>query len=64
VFDDSRDIRDMLVRLTRFFCGRKLCVQVYPTNALKPKREWLMEQDHSPQETLAMTKSEKRRRRK
>ena len=44
---------------TCVFCGQ--CVGVCPTNALKPKREWLLEQGHSPQETMAMTRSERKR---
>lgn len=47
---------------TCVFCGQ--CVGVCPTNALKPKREWLIEQGCSPQETMALTKSEKRKTRK
>jgi NADH dehydrogenase/NADH:ubiquinone oxidoreductase subunit G len=44
---------------TCVFCGQ--CVGICPTNALKPKREWLLERGHSPEETMAMTKSERRR---
>ena len=46
---------------TCVFCGQ--CVGVCPTNALKPKREWLIEQGHSPQETMAMTRIGRRRKR-
>jgi NADH dehydrogenase/NADH:ubiquinone oxidoreductase subunit G len=44
------------------FCGQ--CVGVCPTGALKPKREWLMQQGYSPDEILDMTRTERRRRRK
>lgn len=42
------------------FCGQ--CVGVCPTNALKPKREWLLEQGQTPDEILAQTRSGRRRR--
>ncbi len=44
---------------TCVFCGQ--CVGVCPTGALKPKREWLLEQGHSPEETMQMTRAERRR---
>jgi len=44
------------------FCGQ--CVGVCPTNALKPKREWLLEQEMTPEQILAATQGERRRRRK
>jgi len=42
------------------FCGQ--CVGVCPTGALKPKREWLLEQGVSADEIMALTRSERRRR--
>ncbi len=36
------------------FCGQ--CVGVCPTGALKPKREWLLEQGRAPAEVLAATR--------
>ena len=47
---------------TCVFCGQ--CVGVCPTNALKPKREWLLEQEMTPEQILAATQGERRRRRK
>jgi NADH dehydrogenase/NADH:ubiquinone oxidoreductase subunit G len=47
---------------TCVFCGQ--CVGVCPTGALKPKREWLLEQGHGPDEIMQMTRSERKRRRK
>lgn len=43
------------------FCGQ--CVGVCPTGALKPKRQWLLEQGQTPDEIMAMTRNERRRRR-
>ena len=45
---------------TCVFCGQ--CVGVCPTNALKPKREWLLDAGQTPDEIMAMTRSERRRR--
>lgn len=45
---------------TCVFCGQ--CVGVCPTGALKPKREWLMEQNFSMEEVFAATRQERRRR--
>jgi predicted molibdopterin-dependent oxidoreductase YjgC len=42
------------------FCGQ--CVGVCPTAALKPKRQWLLELGSSPDEIMALTRSERRRR--
>jgi NADH dehydrogenase/NADH:ubiquinone oxidoreductase subunit G len=42
------------------FCGQ--CVGVCPTGALKPKREWLMEQGYTPDEIMDLTRTERRRR--
>ncbi len=44
---------------TCVFCGQ--CVGVCPTGALKPKREWLLEQGKTPEETMQMTRAERRR---
>lgn len=44
------------------FCGQ--CVGVCPTGALKPRREWLLEQGKTPDEIMAMTRAERRRRRR
>jgi predicted molibdopterin-dependent oxidoreductase YjgC len=46
---------------TCVFCGQ--CVGVCPTGALKPKREWLLEQGKTPDEIMQMTRSERKRRR-
>lgn len=43
------------------FCGQ--CIGVCPTAALKPKREWLLEQGFSPQETMEIASPKKKRRR-
>ena len=43
------------------FCGQ--CVGVCPTGALKPKREWLLQEGRMPDEILALTRGERRRRR-
>jgi len=43
------------------FCGQ--CVGVCPTGALKPKREWLMEQGLDMEQIFAATRQERRRRR-
>ena len=47
---------------TCVFCGQ--CVGVCPTNALKPRREWLLEQGKTPDEIMEMSRSERRRRRR
>jgi hypothetical protein len=39
-------------------------VGVCPTGALKPKREWLLEQGKTPEETMQMTRAERRRKRR
>jgi len=46
---------------TCVFCGQ--CVGVCPTGALKPKREWLLEQGKTPDELMQLTRSERRKRR-
>jgi NADH dehydrogenase/NADH:ubiquinone oxidoreductase subunit G len=47
---------------TCVFCGQ--CVGVCPTGALKPKREWLLESGKTPDEIMAMTRAERRRKRR
>lgn len=42
------------------FCGQ--CVAVCPTGALKPKRQWLLEQGNTPDEIMSLTRTERRRR--
>ena len=44
---------------TCVFCGQ--CVGVCPTGALKPKREWLLEQGRTPDEIMQLTRTERRR---
>jgi predicted molibdopterin-dependent oxidoreductase YjgC len=44
---------------TCVFCGQ--CVGVCPTGALKPKREWLLEQGGTPDEIMNLTRTERRR---
>jgi NADH dehydrogenase/NADH:ubiquinone oxidoreductase subunit G len=46
---------------TCVFCGQ--CVGVCPTGALKPKREWLLEQGLTPDEILQVTRTERKRKR-
>ncbi len=46
---------------TCVFCGQ--CVGVCPTGALKPKREWLLEQGKTPDEMMQLTRSERRKKR-
>jgi NADH dehydrogenase/NADH:ubiquinone oxidoreductase subunit G len=47
---------------TCVFCGQ--CVGVCPTGALKPKREWLLEQGKKPDEILQITHSMRRKERR
>ena len=47
---------------TCVFCGQ--CVGVCPTGALKPKREWLLQDGNTPDEIMQMTRSERRRKKK
>ncbi|MHB1120886.1 MAG: 2Fe-2S iron-sulfur cluster-binding protein [Bellilinea sp.] len=47
---------------TCVFCGQ--CVGVCPTGALKPKRQWLLEQGRTPDEIMDLTRSERRARRR
>jgi len=46
---------------TCVFCGQ--CVGVCPTNALKPRREWLLEQGKTLEEIIALTPRQGRRKR-
>jgi NADP-reducing hydrogenase subunit HndD len=50
-----------MLETTCVFCGQ--CVGVCPTGALKPKREWLLEQGASIDEVMDMTRSQRRRKR-
>jgi NADH dehydrogenase/NADH:ubiquinone oxidoreductase subunit G len=47
---------------TCVFCGQ--CVGVCPTGALKSKREYLLEQGNTPDEIMAATQTQRRRKRK
>ena len=47
---------------TCVFCGQ--CVGVCPTNALKPRREFLLEEGKTPDEIMELSRSERRRRRR
>ncbi len=40
------------------FCGQ--CIGVCPTGALKPKREWLLQEGYLPQEIIQLTRSERK----
>ncbi len=42
------------------FCGQ--CIGVCPTNALKPKKEWLLEQGMEPESIMSLTRQERRKR--
>lgn len=44
------------------FCGQ--CIGVCPTGALKPKREWLLEQDLTLEEILQLSQPERKKRRR
>ena len=44
---------------TCVFCGQ--CVGVCPTGALKPRREWLLQQGHTADEIIGMSRTERRR---
>jgi NADH dehydrogenase/NADH:ubiquinone oxidoreductase subunit G len=48
-----------MTETTCVFCGQ--CVGVCPTNALKPKREWLLEQGKTPDELMQLTRTERKR---
>ncbi len=49
-----------LPETTCVFCGQ--CIGVCPTGALKPKRQWLLEQGQTPDEIMALTRCARRRR--
>lgn len=44
------------------FCGQ--CIGVCPTNALKPKKEWLLEQGNEPEQIMSLTRSQRMKRRR
>ena len=48
-----------MLETTCVFCGQ--CVGVCPTGALKPKRQWLLEQGASLDEVMDLTRSKSRR---
>ncbi len=50
-----------LPQTTCVFCGQ--CIGVCPTGALKPRREWLLEEGKTPEEITAMMQTGRRRRR-
>lgn len=47
---------------TCVFCGQ--CVGVCPTGALKPKREWMLEQGQTPDQIMDLTRMQRRRRKR
>jgi len=47
---------------TCVFCGQ--CVGVCPTGALKPKREWLLEQGQTPDDIIQLTRMKRRRKKR
>ncbi len=47
---------------TCVFCGQ--CIGVCPTNALKPKKEWLLEQGYAPDLIMSQTRSQRMKRRR
>jgi NADH dehydrogenase/NADH:ubiquinone oxidoreductase subunit G len=51
-----------LPETTCVFCGQ--CVGVCPTGALKPKREWLLEQGKTPDEITQMTNAGRKKKRR
>jgi NADH dehydrogenase/NADH:ubiquinone oxidoreductase subunit G len=61
-FETSIDtfFEQSLPESTCVFCGQ--CVGVCPTGALKPKREWLLEQGQTPDEIMQLTRMKRRRR--
>lgn len=63
-FDSSIDtfFHQSLPESTCVFCGQ--CVGVCPTGALKPKREWLLEQGMTPDEIMGQTRMQRRRRKR
>lgn len=63
-FESSIDtfFEQSLPESTCVFCGQ--CIGVCPTGALKPKREWLMEQGMTPDEIMGQTRMQRRRRKR
>ncbi len=51
-----------MMETTCVFCGQ--CVGVCPTGALKPKREFLLEQGKTPDEIVQLTRTERKRKHK
>ena len=51
-----------MTETTCVFCGQ--CVGVCPTGALKPKREWLLEQGKTADELLSLTRHERKTRKR
>ena len=49
-----------MTETTCVFCGQ--CVGVCPTGALKPKREWLLEQGKTPDELMQLSRRERKNR--
>ena len=49
-----------LPETTCVFCGQ--CIGVCPTGALKPKREWLLEQGYTPETIMQLTRPERKKR--
>jgi predicted molibdopterin-dependent oxidoreductase YjgC len=44
------------------FCGQ--CIGVCPTGALKPKREWLLQDGYQPEEIMQLTRSQRKKKTK
>jgi NADH dehydrogenase/NADH:ubiquinone oxidoreductase subunit G len=63
-FETSIDtfFEQSLPESTCVFCGQ--CVGVCPTGALKPKREWLLEQGQTPDDIMELTRMKRRRKKR
>ena len=63
-FETSIDtfFNQSLTDSTCVFCGQ--CVGVCPTGALKPKREYLLEQGHTPDEIMQLTRTKRRKKKR
>ncbi len=63
-FESSIDtfFEQSLPESTCVFCGQ--CIGVCPTGALKPKREWLLEQGMTADEIMGQTRMQRRRRKR
>src|SRR5512141_1739849 len=48
-----------MTETTCVFCGQ--CVGVCPTGALKPKREWLLEQGKTPDDLMQLTRTKRKK---